>query len=346
MNNFSRKLTNWYLDNQRNLPWRNTTDAYKIWLSEVILQQTRVQQGLPYYERFIDHYPTVYQLANASEDEVLKLWEGLGYYSRARNMHFTAKDIVHRLEGKFPDNYNDLLQLKGVGNYTAAAIASFAFKEAVAVVDGNVYRVLARVFGVSDDISINRTRKVFQTLANSLIPAHSPDVFNQAIMDFGSLVCKPKQPLCASCFMQEECYAFRYDKIQELPVKSKKIKVKERYFNFLLLEDTQKNIVVEQRLEDDIWKNLYQLPVVETATSAVFSEVKAGYEKQFQEKIIDFTELDEHQLRHQLTHQRLHIRFFKAQIIDFKNTIAQNDIQKYAFPIPIKKFLKKYYHQS
>src|SRR5690606_34778677 len=264
MINFSQKLIKWYETNQRNLPWRATDDAYKIWLSEIILQQTRVQQGLPYYEKFILAFPTIYDLAKASEDEVLKLWEGLGYYSRARNMHFTAKYIVAELDGKFPNNFTDLLQLKGVGNYTAAAIASFAFKEAVAAVDGNVYRVLARIFGIKDDIMTNQAKKIFQSLANELIPKNQPDTFNQAIMDFGSMVCKPKQPLCEECFMQEECYAFRNNEITNLPVKSKKIKVKKRFFHFLLLENADKNIVIEQRSDNDIWKNLYQIPLIET----------------------------------------------------------------------------------
>ena len=287
MINFSQKLLKWYKINQRNLPWRDVDDPYKIWLSEIILQQTRVQQGMPYYEKFILTFPTVYDLAKASEDEILKLWEGLGYYSRARNMHFTAKYIVEELHGKFPNNYADLLKLKGVGNYTAAAIASFAFKEAVAAVDGNVYRVLARIFGIKDDIMSNQAKKIFQSLANELIPKNQPDIFNQAMMDLGSMVCKPKQPLCETCFMQEECFAFRHDEIVNLPVKSKKIKVKKRFFHFLLLENADKNIVIEQRSDNDIWKNLYQFPLIETNLEASEDVIQSEFEKKIQQTKIN-----------------------------------------------------------
>lgn len=348
MVNFSQKLLKWYNINQRNLPWRATDNAYKIWLSEIILQQTRVQQGMPYYERFISEFPTIYDLAQASEDEVLKLWEGLGYYSRARNMHFTARYIVTELGGNFPDNYSDLLQLKGVGNYTAAAIASFAFKEPVAAVDGNVYRVLSRIFGIKDDISTNQAKKIFQSLANELIPDRNPDVFNQAMMDFGSMVCKPKQPLCQECFIQEECFAYRNNEIQNLPVKSKKVKVKKRFLHFLLLEDIEKNIIIEQRSSDDIWKNLYQFPIIETDNEAIETTIRSQFEEIFHnQKLIDFQELTDYSIKHQLTHQQLHIRFFKSQINHrAANAIVPEDVQKYAFPVPLKKFLKKYYHQS
>ncbi|HLV45577.1 MAG TPA: A/G-specific adenine glycosylase [Flavobacterium sp.] len=347
MINFSQKLIKWYETNQRNLPWRATDDAYKIWLSEIILQQTRVQQGLPYYEKFILTFPTVYDLAKASEDEVLKLWEGLGYYSRARNMHFAAKYIVTELNGAFPDNYIDLLKLKGVGNYTAAAIASFAFKETVAAVDGNVYRVLARIFGIKDDIMTNQAKKIFQSLANELIPKNQPDTFNQAIMDFGSMVCKPKQPLCEECFMQEECYAFRNNEITNLPVKSKKIKVKKRFFHFLLLENADKNIVIEQRSDNDIWKNLYQIPLIETNQEGTEESIQSEFEKIFsKQKLTDFQEITDYYTKHQLTHQQLHIRFFKSKIDYSEKTISPKDIQKYAFPIPLKNFFKKYYSQS
>lgn len=347
MNNLSQKLLKWYYINQRNLPWRAVDDPYKIWLSEIILQQTRVQQGMPYYEKFILAFPTIYDLAKASEDEVLKLWEGLGYYSRARNMHFTAKYIVAELDGKFPNNFTDLLQLKGVGNYTAAAIASFAFKEAVAAVDGNVYRVLARIFGIKDDIMTNQAKKIFQSLANELIPNDQPDIFNQAMMDFGSMVCKPKQPLCEECFMQEECFAFRNNEIANFPVKSKKVKVKKRFFHFLLLENADKNIVIEQRSDNDIWKNLYQFPLIETNQEATEEIIQSEFKKIFSKnQLTDFQELTDYFTKHQLTHQQLHIRFYKSKIDYSEKTISPKDVQKYAFPVPLKKFLKKYYSQS
>jgi A/G-specific adenine glycosylase len=208
MNNFSQTIISWYQINKRDLPWRDTTNPYYIWLSEIILQQTRVDQGLPYYIKFVAAFPTVEDLAKASQDEVLRLWQGLGYYSRGRNLHFTANQVVKDFGGVFPSNYDDLLKLKGVGNYTAAAIASFCWNQKKAVVDGNVYRVLARYFGIESDISLTNTQKNFQNLANELLNSKKPGLHNQAIMEFGALQCVPKQPNCMSCPLQSTCVAF------------------------------------------------------------------------------------------------------------------------------------------
>lgn len=345
MHSFSQKLINWYATHQRDLPWRTTDNPYKIWLSEIILQQTRVQQGLPYYQKFISYFPTLKDLANAPEDLVMKLWEGLGYYSRARNMHFAAQYIVGELDGKFPDNYKDLLQLKGVGKYTAAAIASFAYKEPVAVVDGNVYRVLSRVFGITDDISQSSTQKIFQSVANDLILKQKPDVFNQAIMDFGALVCKPKQPLCDGCMMEESCFAYRNNQVDQLPVKSKKISVKKRYFHFVLIEDERQKIQIEQRLASDIWQNLYQLPLIETAQKSS-NQLIIQKINQLNFNIHQLQELSHFATKHLLTHQQLHIRFFKAKTDNLPHGVAIKAIENHAFPKPLKKFLSKYYSQS
>ncbi|WP_375579469.1 A/G-specific adenine glycosylase [Marivirga tractuosa] len=237
---FSNSLINWYKNNKRDLPWRNTTDPYKIWLSEIILQQTRVNQGLPYYNKFVSQYPKVLDLAKAPEDEVMRLWQGLGYYSRARNLHECAKSVVKDYNSEFPKAYNELLKLKGVGKYTAAAIASFAFEQAVPVVDGNVFRVLARYFDVSDDISQPKTFTKFFNIAKELIPDDYAASFNQAMMELGATICTPKKPDCENCPLSQECEARIHHKQSELPVKMKKIKIKNRYLYYLIWQHEEK----------------------------------------------------------------------------------------------------------
>ncbi|MEY2629135.1 MAG: Adenine glycosylase, partial [Bacteroidota bacterium] len=235
--NFSKSLIQWYLQNKRDLPWRNTIDPYFIWLSEIMLQQTRVAQGLPYFLRFTEAFPTVFDLAKADEEQVLKLWQGLGYYSRARNLHKTAQQVAFEYNGEFPKSYAELLKLKGIGEYTAAAIASFAYNESVPVVDGNVYRVLSRYFEVETDIASLGAKKEFTQLAAELLPAGEANLFNQAIMEFGALQCVPKNPNCTNCIFSDSCAALQKKKVDQLPVKSKKIKVKTRFFTYLVFED-------------------------------------------------------------------------------------------------------------
>ncbi|MEZ4902727.1 MAG: A/G-specific adenine glycosylase [Spirosomataceae bacterium] len=265
MNNkfFADKLIRWYHQQHRDLPWRHTRDPYKIWLSEIILQQTRVAQGLPYYEQFVKNYPTILDLANASQQEVIRLWQGLGYYSRARNLHQTAQYIASQLQGVFPQTYVELLKLKGIGPYTAAAIASFAFNEAVAVVDGNVYRVLARVFGIETDIGSAQGQKQFAELASQLIPNDQPAIYNQAIMEFGALHCTPTSPDCLLCPLQEICVANATSRINQLPVKAKKIKVKQRFFNYFVIIQGGK-VAMQKRTKRDIWQDLYEFYLVES----------------------------------------------------------------------------------
>ncbi|MDP5122125.1 MAG: A/G-specific adenine glycosylase, partial [Spirosomaceae bacterium] len=260
---FSKKIIPWFEQHQRNLPWRHTQDPYAIWLSEIILQQTRVAQGLPYYNRFLSHLPTIQDFANAPQEEILRLWQGLGYYSRARNMHATAKVIIEKYDGTFPDNYNELVKLKGIGPYTGAAIASFAFGEAVPVVDGNVFRVLSRVFGIETDIAASSARKEFTELAETLIPQDSPAAFNQAIMEFGALQCTPHQPNCMFCPLQDTCYAFQHEAQGVLPVKLKKTKVRNRYFNYFAVQQDE-HFLMNKRAENDIWSGLYEFYLVET----------------------------------------------------------------------------------
>jgi len=266
---FSNLIIRWYRENPRDLPWRNSTDPYQIWLSEIILQQTRVAQGLPYYYAFIQAYPTVKDLALAPESEVLRLWQGLGYYSRARNLHFCAKYIWFELEGKFPNTYSELIKLKGVGSYTASAISSFAFGEPKAVVDGNVFRVLARYFGIETDIASSKAKKEFESLANQLIPKDIPGEFNQAIMDFGSRQCVPKNPNCEDCPLKSSCFALSHNMVQTLPVKINRTNVKERHLNYMVIKCADE-WVWKKRGSGDIWEGLYDFPQKENIPTDLF----------------------------------------------------------------------------
>jgi A/G-specific adenine glycosylase len=261
---FSKRLLDWYETEKRDLPWRHTKDPYVIWLSEIILQQTQVKQGLPYFQKFIKRFPTVHNLAKAEEDEVMKLWQGLGYYSRARNLHFTAKYVSETLKGKFPDNFKELKILKGIGDYTAAAIASFAFDEPVAVVDGNVQRVVSRFLGIHTPINSPEGVKEFKTKAQQLMDVSQPAAFNQAVMEFGALHCRPKSPKCMFCVFQQDCAAYQLGKVEELPVKLKKTVVKKRYFNYLIFKDQDNLTLVQKRSGAGIWKGLYQFPLLES----------------------------------------------------------------------------------
>ncbi len=341
---FSNSLLQWYLQHKRDLPWRNTTNPYKIWLSEIMLQQTRVAQGTPYYQAFTTAFPTVFDLANASEEQVLKLWQGLGYYSRARNLHKTAKYIAYELNGIFPKNYTDLLNLKGVGEYTAAAIASFAYNEVVPVVDGNVFRVLARYFDVITDISSSTAKKEFTALAKELIPEKNPALFNQAIMEFGSLQCKPKKPNCEICIFNNSCLALQKKKVTELPVKLKKTKVTNRYFNYLIFRDKKENTVLKKRTEKGIWQNLYEFPVIELDKEETLETVsKIIHSKYFDKKIVAITLHNNKLIKHKLSHQHLHINFYEVTILDdLENGISIENAKKMPFPIVIFNFLKNY----
>jgi len=259
---FANQLINWYEHHKRDLPWRNTTDPYKIWLSEIVLQQTRVAQGLPYYEAFVNQYPTVFDLAEASETEVLRLWQGLGYYSRARNLHACAQTVVKDHNGKFPQDFEGLLKLKGIGRYTAAAIASFAFEQPNAVVDGNVYRVLSRIFGMENDISSTNGPKIFESKANELLDPARPSSFNQAIMEFGAIQCSPKSPSCVLCPFSSTCFAYNHNCIDVLPVKTKKVKVSKRYFTYVVFRAGDL-FCLKERGKKDVWQGLYDFHLLE-----------------------------------------------------------------------------------
>ncbi|MGK6350248.1 A/G-specific adenine glycosylase [Parapedobacter sp. DT-150] len=261
---FSSDVISWYHLHKRDLPWRHIKDPYIIWLSEIILQQTRVEQGLPYFHRFLSYYPDVISFASAPEDEILLHWQGLGYYSRARNMHKAAKTVVAEYGGVFPATYQELIKLSGVGEYTAAAIASFAADEAKAVVDGNVFRVLARYFGIDQPINSPNGKKLFQALAQELLDVACPGIYNQAIMEFGALQCKPNNPDCAACVLRMDCRALKEGRVSHLPVKTKGKASRNRYFNYFLVMDGDR-LLMNKRGRGDIWENLYELPLIETA---------------------------------------------------------------------------------
>jgi len=344
--NFSDQLISWYKDNRRDLPWRRTTDAYLIWLSEIILQQTRVEQGRPYYERFAERYPTVKQFAAASEDEILKLWQGLGYYSRGRNMLKTAQTVNALYNGVFPVKYDQLIKLKGIGEYTAAAISSFSSNEAKAVVDGNVYRVLSRYFGIDTPINSTQGKKQFQQMADEVLNHDEPGLHNQAMMEFGAMLCKPKNPACGICPVRLGCYAFKHNAINALPVKIKKVKIRERYFNYFLITDGDK-LLMNKRNESDIWANMYDLPLIETKNLLSVEELILlpefieywGTDAKIAEVVVP--------KKHVLTHQHLHVRFISlAQMpVKFKDDwifIVRRNLKKLALPKVIFIFLDKF----
>ncbi len=343
MHDFSEQLLEWYQQNKRDLPWRSTQNPYKIWLSEIILQQTRVEQGWNYYLAFTETYPTVTDLANASEQEVLKLWQGLGYYSRARNLHFTAKYIVNELQGQFPTNYKELLKLKGVGKYTAAAIASFAYGEAVPAIDGNVYRVLSRVFGEYETINTPKAEKIFRQYAMELLPTQKAGDFNQAMMELGATVCKPQNSNCKECPVSAKCWANANTKQAELPVKKAAIKVRKRYFNYFVIEQNEA-FVLQKRTEKDVWQHLYEFPLLEKKEASLedYSEFLLEH---FGIENPTFKQLTSNPIIHKLSHQHLHITFWKVGGSFSVNSnyvfVPKTELSLYPMPIVLANFLKK-----
>lgn len=344
--NFSKPLITWYLQNKRNLPWRQTKDPYKIWLSEIMLQQTRVEQGLPYYLKFIQNFPSVNDLADAPEEQVLKLWQGLGYYSRARNLHTTAKHIAYELGGVFPDNYKDLLKLKGVGDYTASAIASICFDEPAAVVDGNVYRALSRAYGIDTPINSTAGQKEFKALAQELIDPQQPGTFNQALMEFGARLCKPRNPDCKDCFFNESCGALAADRVSELPVKNGKTKVRKRYFNYLVLQGPEGETYLQQRTSKGIWHKLYEFPNVETDASAKLAEILNS--DVYKELITvnteaNLTKYNDSPVVHKLSHQHLEITYWIVETdLETEKLITPDQIHDFPVPVVLERFINSY----
>lgn len=344
MHPIAQQLIEWYNRNGRDLPWRQTTDPYRIWLSEVILQQTRVDQGLPYYNRFIDEFPNVLALADADEQKVLKLWQGLGYYSRARNLHKAAKVIRDIHQGVFPTDHATIRSLPGIGDYTAAAIASFAFKQPHAVVDGNVYRFLSRIFSIETPIDSTAGKKVFQKTASELIMDAPPDTFNQAIMEFGAMKCTPSKPDCPRCIFFERCLASKTDMVSRLPVKAKKQKVRDRYFNYLVVRNRD-DFYLKKRSGSGIWKNLWEFPMIESEFSASEDWVLQEASALFDTKGAIYRPGIDNRI-HQLSHQRLHAAFHEF-ILKTEHGLPEDwkkvDTEKlFEFPLPrlIELFLK------
>ena len=341
----TKKLISWYLVNKRDLPWRQTRNPYFIWLSEIILQQTQVAQGLPYYVAFTKKFPTVFDLAKAKESQVLKLWQGLGYYSRARNLHASAKYIVNELDGVFPNTYKDIIKLKGVGDYTASAIASICFNESTAVVDGNVYRGLSRIYGIATPINTGQGFKEFKALAEKLIDKKQPATFNQAIMEFGARQCKPKNPDCSVCPFNGKCVALQKNIIGDLPVKLKTVKVKKKYFNFIVMLSSDNKTILEKREGKGIWQNLYQFPLIETLKPATALEVEAGLQGFSVLKNKDFSVnlYNETPIVHKLSHQHLYTKFWIVTIDGrLPKGISTKKILDFPVPILIGNFIESF----
>lgn len=341
---FSDIILAWYGEHKRDLPWRQSRDPYRIWLSEIMLQQTRVAQGLPYYKRFINKYPKVCDLAAAPEEEVLKLWQGLGYYSRARNLHGTARKVCNDFGGKFPETYEGLLGLKGVGEYTAAAIGSIAFNLPTPVIDGNVYRLLSRYFGVEIPIDSGEGRKYFAALAREVMDVRNIGDYNQGIMEFGAEQCVPKSPQCGNCPLSDSCYALAHNKVSVLPRKQSRVQIRKRHFHYVVPLDEDLNTIMVQRTKSGIWNMLYEFPLIESDTvpspdvllSAIQNSVKGFLLSP--DRLIRFNESP---LIHKLSHQHLHTTFWLAY---FKNlpeqAISWYRAEELPVPVLIANFMK------
>lgn len=339
-------LLNWYKKNRRDLPWRNSRDPYSIWIAEIILQQTRVNQGWEYFLRFVERFPNVQTLANADEEDILKLWQGLGYYSRARNLHAAAKQIMTQFNGKFPKTHADIISLKGVGEYTAAAIASIAYNQPYAVVDGNVFRVLSRLFSIETPINTSAGKKIFTEMAQSILHPQFPGEHNQALMDLGSMVCTPTKPLCTECPLQNLCLAYQQNGTTQFPVKMGKTAIKNRYFHYFHIISNGKTYI-RKRNKSDVWKNLYEFPLIETAKQTDFPVLSNL--KEFKELFALFPTLKidkKLQVKHVLSHQHIHTVFYRIEI-DSQNMqflqqnyleIAENDLHDY----PVSRLIHKY----
>ena len=341
---FRKILFEWYVSNKRNLPWRNTNDPYFIWLSEIILQQTKVEQGLPYYLIFIKEFPTISDLANAKEDKVLKLWQGLGYYSRARNLHFSAQYIMDYYNGVFPKNYNDILALKGVGIYTAAAISSFSFGLPYAVVDGNVVRFLSRFFGIEIPSDSFLGKKKYQELAQDLLDTRNPADHNQAMMEFGAIQCLPKNPKCHACVFIADCVAYSTNNVQKLPVKLKKVKIKKRFLHYLLIQNN--DLIILGKRKNGIWKGLYEFPFIEFSSFKLEKKVinSAKWALLFKNTSVIIEAVSD-QFIHKLSHQHLYAKFWILNVEDFElegySFIRKSELKYYPISRLMDKFLKE-----
>lgn len=337
MTDFHLLIKDWYRQNKRDLPWRETKDPYKIWLSEVILQQTRVDQGMNYYHKFTQNYPLISDLAAAPEEQILRDWQGLGYYSRARNMHATSREVMKNYKGKFPEHFEEIRSLKGIGDYTAAAISSFAFDLPHAVVDGNVYRVLSRVFDIDTPIDTSEGKRIFHELANQLLDKNDPATHNQAIMELGAIQCKPLNPGCEICPLQTICQSFKNKTTSSRPVKSKRTKVRDRFFHFFIF-DVENKVVLEKRTKKDIWQHLYQFPLLETSSETAHNVILESVQ------LVPFK--TSKRITHILSHQRIHATFYHFNRLpeNFKieNQVNKDDLTEFALPRLIDRYLEEY----
>lgn len=347
---FTRLLLKWNKhQNDRKMPWKGEKDPYKIWLSEIILQQTRVEQGLGYYEKFIKNFPTIKQLAKAKDEKVFKLWEGLGYYSRCKNLLFTARLLVKDFKAVFPDDFEEIKKLKGIGPYTAAAIASFAFNKPFAVVDGNVQRVIARYFGITVPTDTSSGKKLFDQIAHALLDQKNPAIYNQAIMDFGATICKPQNPLCVQCLQQKECMAYKLDSVKSLPVKEKNIVKRNRWFYYYLFIVNNK-FYVRKRMQKDIWQNLYEFVLEETDKPVAHSFSDPGLIKKLIGKqsytIVSISKIYRQQLSHQFINGQFIVVAVKKELPQLKEyaLIEKNKLKQLAFPVLINKYLQSNPH--
>jgi A/G-specific adenine glycosylase len=346
---FSDDIIQWYKVNKRDLPWRHTNDPYRIWVSEIILQQTRVEQGLAYYNRFVERFPDIEALSNAEEDEVMKVWQGLGYYSRARNMHRSAKSIQNENQAKFPASYDEIMRMHGVGDYSASAIASIVYGESRPVVDGNVLRVISRYSGIYEPVNSPAGKKKVKYILAGFIDRRQPGDFNQAIMELGALVCKPKQPLCPECPLRQNCFACLNKQTAELPHIKKPKSFRTRFFNYLVIvsnEGNQNYLWLKKRTADDIWKNLYDFPLVETESGLSEKELKNTGQWQgiMGSNSYEFSSVSDN-VRHKLSHQALWVKFINISSDNFHHPdylkVNVLEVKYYAVPKPIENFLKK-----
>ena len=333
---FSEKLLEWYRVNKRNLPWRLTKQPYKIWVSEIILQQTRIEQGEKYYYAFLEKYPNISELAKTNDEELLKVWEGLGYYSRALNMLKASRVVLNNYKGIFPSNYDDLIKLPGIGDYTASAISSICNNEVQPVVDGNVFRLLSRMFEIDLPIDKLKTKTYFKKLGFKLIDVVNPGDFNQAMMDYGSMVCRPKKFQCHKCLFSSNCKAFNSNTVMLYPFKEKRIKIKHRFLNYIFIITNDRKTLIKKRNGNGIWKNLYEFPLIETKKESSVNEII----KELDFKYLKF--ISEKKIKHKLTHQQLNISFFTFKVSNFDDDLTDiKALSNYPFPRPINKFISE-----
>ncbi|MDA3892034.1 MAG: A/G-specific adenine glycosylase [Salinivirgaceae bacterium] len=347
----SKTLTDWYNTNARDLPWRNTSDPYAIWVSEIIMQQTRIDQGLPYYLKFLDHFPSVHDLAKASEEKVLLVWQGLGYYSRARNMHHTAKEIVLKFQGNFPTSAAELIKLKGIGKYTAAAISSICFGENIAAIDGNVIRVIARLFNIKEAVNKLPTLKTIDAISQKLIKNIDASIYNQALMDLGAIICTPKKVNCNACPLINMCEAYSKRSVDSIPLKEKKTSIKNRYFVYIIIQSNNK-LLINKREENDIWKGIYEFPLIVFKKKATLKQIlnhvkfKTLVNNKFDIMVNHFSVSP-----HILSHQTIHTTFIKCTIAAIEDTsqftqINISDLAEYAFPQLIHKHISTIFNKN